>query len=697
MSVKLPLSMRPLAISFSRFSSVLRAVVVAGAITALVQPAALLADVATKSGDKKKDPDDKKARKDKFDYLPEARPVSVRFLDGQVLDVELVAAVGSLKPMEFIIRQAPKHGMLSAPRAHLRENHKGMVTYYHRAGDELTDSFTYSCRLDGGAWSAPATVTLTGQRMAPKIEVVSMPNFGRVFLGGETSSRVMLRNTGAADFRTEVKWPEPFTGPPVIEVARGGAVEFQIFAKPAKTGEFRYDLELQPGVREAHMVLFLSCIKALALSPSRLTLLHDPKSGERSGVLSLANARPQPVRVVMKHPTRLLGPEETELAANSRSDLRIALPVGDVESFAGEIVVIAGDDVQKVFVDARPKPAAVQVLVPASLSLDFGIVDQRVTSTREVVLTNAGGETLTVEARVQAPYTLGGSVRSLRLEPREQGRLKIALNAERLGATAGELELTSNTGRTLVNLAADVREGVSLPAPPTPPVVAVSSVPSPQPAGETSQPTGPAQPADFFANRTAVQSVLQAVLASAGVPKKRSEIDPYLPVIDNIQIVSTSRSDAVLSWPKPANIPPGWIVEVATRSLEPKSQIFYKVWVRHRDWETTEVDGDRIAVRVKNLQPASMYEMRVLAINREGKVSEPTGFVIVQTKLPWRVPPAVWTTLIALALGYVGYRLYKMRDASFSFGQRGTHPTARPGDDAAAEALVQSMSPQAKV
>jgi hypothetical protein len=168
---------------------------------------------------------------------------------------------------------------------------------------------------------------------------------------------------------------------------------------------------------------------------------------------------------------------------------------------------------------------------------------------------------------------------------------------------------------------------------------------------------------NFQTAPTPVQSVLRAVLASAGVPKHPSEIDPDLPVIESLEVVSTSRTDAILAWPKPSIIPPGWIVEVAYVTVDPRTQTFFKMWVRHREWEKTYVKGDRLAVRVKSLQPASIYEMRVLAINNEGLVSEPATFATVRTKLPWRIPLAVWTTLVGIALGFLGYRLYRLRPA----------------------------------
>lgn len=648
----------------------LHAVVGFAVAVAVLQPVRVAADVASKSGDKaKKDPDEKKKKDKKTDYLPEARRGVAKFTAGIPVDVELVAAVGSLKQLEFVIRQMPQNGTLSAIRPNGREGNKAVVTYTHAGGEApLSDSFTYACRLDGGSWSAPATVTLSGDRLEPKIEVTNLPQFPRVFLGGETSARMMLRNTGLADFHMEVKWPEPFIGPPIIEVPKGGTREYQVFARPGKTGDARYELVLQPGVREARAIFYVVCVQALAVSPSRLVLVLDSKGGERSGVLSLANARFQPVLVVMKHPARLVVPSEIEVPAGSRSDLRIALPAGDVDSFSGEIEVVSGDDVQKVYVEAGPKPALLQVLVPASLALDFGAVDQYTTPSREVVLGNGGGQTLVIAGRVLPPFQLSNMANSVRIEPGKQARLKVVLQTDRSGPVTGELDLDSSSAGVKLALTADVRERKVRES-----SRAIASSPQAPPSPSTAA-TADSSPSAFtgdvgagpFSEHSELQSVIMAMAASRGMPIPRSLVSPFLASIPSIEFISATSSEVTIAWPKPAVIPPGWVIELASQILDPNTGYFVKLWTRHRDWETVEIDGDRIAVRLQKLQPASIYEVRVLAVDREGKVSEPAATKLIQTAPAWTMPSWVWRTLVFAVLGVIAYRLYRMRNGRFS-------------------------------
>jgi hypothetical protein len=258
----------------------------------------------------------------------------------------------------------------------------------------------------------------------------------------------------------------------------------------------------------------------------------------------------------------------------------------------------------------------------------------------------------------------------VRIEPHAQSRLKITLQTDRAGQAGGELSLESNSTHVTVKLAAEVHEAKAGATP------ALASQ-SPQ-TSKLSSPPVSASPApapdggedDTFSRRTPGLSVLMAVAASKGLPIPTSMINPYLPSIPSIEFVSATTTEVTIAWPKPSMIPPGWLIETASHVFDPGTGMFIKVWTRHRDWETVNVDGDRIAVRLQKLTPASLYEVRVLAVDREGKMSEPAATKLVQTAPPWRVPPWVWRALIAITLGAGAAGLYRARHGSWGFSAR---------------------------
>jgi hypothetical protein len=249
----------------------------------------------------------------------------------------------------------------------------------------------------------------------------------------------------------------------------------------------------------------------------------------------------------------------------------------------------------------------------------------------------------------------------VRIEPHAQARLKVSLQTDRPGLAGGELSLESNSTHVTVAMGADVREGKAGETPDSVTQSSQASAPSSPPPAAKRQPATGSGGDDDFSRRSLMQSVLMSVVASRGMPIPASMINPYLPSIPSIEFISSTPSEIVIAWPKPAMIPPGWLIETGSQVLDPGTGVFVKMWTRHRDWETVNIDGDRIAVRLQKLTPGSLYEVRVLAVDREGKVSEPGATKLVQTALPWRVPAWVWRILIAIALGGAAVTLYRAR------------------------------------
>jgi hypothetical protein len=106
-----------------------------GVCVLLAVPPPTRADVATGIGEKSKDKK-KSDKKKEFEFLPEARDVKATFVAGQTVEIELIASVGSLKQMEFTIRQGAKFGSVSPPQPHPRESNRAIVTYTHRGHTE---------------------------------------------------------------------------------------------------------------------------------------------------------------------------------------------------------------------------------------------------------------------------------------------------------------------------------------------------------------------------------------------------------------------------------------------------------------------------------------------------------------------------------------------------------------------------------
>lgn len=623
----------------------------------MLMPGSLAADV-TKSGE------DKKKSKDTVS-IPEARDISVRFVEGQSVDIELDAAVGSVKQPDFIIRQQPEHGTLSNLRPHQKESNKAIITYTHAGVDvPLMDRFTYACRVDGGPMSAPGVVTLTGQRMEPKVSLVNAPNFSKVFAGGESSSKIVLKNEGTAPYLMNIAWPEGWVGPPAIEVPMGKTIDFQVFFRPKRVGEFRFEGELQKGMSSSKLILYGECLRPLTVSPGNIMLSLDAKTGVRTGSFSLVNARPESVLVTLKIPARLSGPSEVEIPAQGKVDINVFLAAQDVEVYTGEIGVVAGTSVEKIGVQSPPKPAELRLVIPEKGVLDFGMIDQRKTVEREIVLLNAGGEPMVVQVECRQPFSVEASGKALRIEPRQQRSLKVSLKSEASGKLSQQLQIIGGTSTLTVEMIAEVKE-VKAPVEPQPTPMR-SSVPVPVLPTPVYTAPGNPSPGDVAAERTPMQSALMAYLQMEGLPIPKDLINPYLERVTRVEFIEHTSSSLTLTWKKPDIAPAGWVLEASSQIYDPGHRLFIKAWSRINNWKLVEGGAaNKITVRLSSLKSSSQYEIRVMAVDRDGKVSEPSPQMLFATAESWRVPSWIWRIMLVVALGLIAYVLYRVRRGDF--------------------------------
>lgn len=609
-------------------------------------------------------PDDKKKSKDTV-AIPEARDVAARFVAGQSIEIELDAAVGSLKQPDFIIRQQPEHGALSNLRPHQKESNKAIITYTHNGTGALTDKFTYACRVEGGPISAPAVVTLIGQRMEPKLSLVNAPAFAKVFAGGESSSSIFLKNEGTAPYAMNIAWPEGWSGPPTIEVPIGKTVEIQVFFRPKRVGEFRFEGELQKGVPASKLFLHGECLRPLTISPGSISLALDAKTGVRSGTFSLVNARSEAVQVKLKLPARINGPAELDIPAQGKVDVNVFLTAQDVEAYQGEIQVLIGAAVEKVSIQAAPKPAELQLVAPEKGVLDFGGVDQRKTVEREIILLNAGGEPMVVQAECRLPFSVEESGKALRIEPRQQRSLKVKLRSDASGRLSQELKIAGGGNTLSVGMIAEVREirgTVELqpsPMPPSQPAPLVIPAPVSTPAGSGAPPEGGA------AARSPRQSALMTFLQMEGWPISRDMINPYLERVTQVQMVDHTSNTITLAWKKPDIAPVGWVLEYSSQIYDAEQGFAIKSWGRFNNWTVVEGPADKVTVKLHSLRPGAQYEFRLMGIDRGGKVSEPSPRMLFTTKPSWRIPSWLWRSLLVVALGLIVYVLYRVRRGDF--------------------------------
>jgi hypothetical protein len=628
-----------------------------------------MALVTTSWADLTGKPGEKKAKNaPDISTLAEVNPTSAKFVATQSVDIELVASVPSLRQVTFMIREAPKHGTLSAIRPHPKDNNKAIVTYTHRDAADLTDQFTFACRAGEGPVSAAAIVTLTGVRMEAKLKVDGAPRMDKVYLGGESSARLRVKNEGKVDFIGLITWPAPWSGPPQLALKVGEEQDILIRFKPTTIGAFRLEQELQLGVESSRVMAYGECARSLTISPGSLVLAFDKKSGTRQGSLSFANARPEAIKVSATLPDRLKGITEFELEPKSRKDIVYYLAPEDVKEFRGDLELLAEGEKYRIAVAAGPKAGDLTVLTPAAGEVvDFGKFEMGGDVVRKVSLKNTGGLSLTLSATTSPPFFLETQGRAFRIEPGQSRDLAITLKADRFGEITGEMLIEGGDERAVLKLAANVIDG-SAPAP-MEKSAASSSAPrsnalpkpqSPPPAAANAQGPG-------INGRSQMASALAAYLAVNGIPIPKDQLNPYLERVERVDMTARTSTSIDLAWPKPKVPPVGWRLDVGSYVRDPATGITVKYWTPFENWKLLSGKPDWISVQLQKLTPSSQMELRIMAVDRDGKFSEPSPICLVSTNPAWQVPTWVWRMLIVAALSVALYYLYRYKRGDFTF------------------------------
>lgn len=610
------------------------------------------ADVKKKSDEKKK----------VEVYAPEVRDVSASFVAGQSVDIELSASAGTLKQVEFLIRQAPQNGTLSAVRPHPRDTNKSIVTYTHRNRDApLTDRFTFAGRVSGGPMSAPGTVTLIGRGYEAKLEILEASTADRVFPDGESSIKFTLKNSGDAPFARDMTWDSPWRGPPRVELKAGEKADYMIVFKPLKIGVFRSNFEIQPGVAASKLLLYGECVRALTISPGRLQLTLNAQTGAREGTVSLVNGRFNPLHVEVSAPHRLEGGGAFDVPGAGKISVSLRLLTTDVDAFRGDVIVSTPEGPETIIVEAAAKDQELRITAPANGRLDFGHIEQGATARGEIQLRNSGGMPAIIEAQAFPPLMVTPAHQTLRVEPGTSVTFAVSFKGEQPGPFQSEVRIAGAGSVIRIPVSTDVFTSKSTPKPvnvPPSTTIAPSQPPDPNPALTIDETPSEAP--------TAFQQMAMAYLRSAGLPISKEKINPYLERVKDVSVLDRTSSSITIAWKKPEVVPAKWEVEASSVACVAEAKTFIKVWKTFKTWEPYPMQGDKIGIRLHTLPEASQIEIRIMGVDRDGKVSAPSNPIVLGTLSGWQIPSWFWQLLIVVVLVTAIYYLVRIRRGDFT-------------------------------
>lgn len=671
---------------------------------------ALRADVKIRPGDKPKESTKdfiKDAKKNGYP-TPEPRDRTFAFTEGLSVDIELEVATSYLGAVKFTIRDLPQHGRLSEIRSHPSgEGNKAMITYTHGGdAEQLTDRFTFQGKVGDGNTSSPGTITLFGKRSEPKLEVLEAPQFRRLQPGEQDAGRIVLLNSGTAPFKGEIRWPEPFIGPPQVELAINEKQTFLLMIKPMKPGAYRVSQELQPGVASSKVQAYVECVQPFVAQPSSVALLYDPVAGNRSGVARVSNASDAPLELTVDCAQRVKVARKLSIPPKTTQDVKIELDAADVLSFRGEVWFVQEPHREKIVVQAEPEPPQIKLESPANGKIDFGKLEKGKSGEARISLFNAGGAAAILKLTNVPPFVATAASASVIIEPGKSHSVVVGFIPEQPGTYNANYVIGGNAGKVEVALTGTMFDpkrpnaGTTAPAisnpnlVPTKAATSAANDPRSKAAAAKAKPTTPppALPASLsivpakratateptkakpeaastspggtpkvaFSEMSKSDVVMFGRLATFGfgaesLPQFQSKIlDP----VTSIGVSEAGRDYLVLTWTPPKVEPKEYLVQTSSLVPNKTTGLLLKSWKNVEGWKPVVGPGGTMAGKIEGLSPGMEYEWRVLGVDHEGKLSQSSDLIRVSTMPPFEMPFWFWVFILgaALAAGVIIYR-----------------------------------------
>jgi hypothetical protein len=683
------------------------------------------ADLTIKPGTKPKETakDIKKAQEERMKdgfTTPECLDKTGQFVTGQSVLIELEAATASTEQVKFVVREQPKHGILSALRPHPnpQKGNKSIITYTHTGSvEDLADSFTYVAKLSEGPSSNPATVTLSGKAAAPKLEILQHPLFKPLQAGGEDLGEFVVKNSGSAVYNGDLTWPAPFIGPPKIVLLVGESQTYLIKAKPPAPGGYRLDLPLQPGNEKATLRSVLECVQPFSVVPSVLELNFDRATGLRKGTVKVTNISSAPLKLTIDAHHRISAPTELLVEPGATTDFTLGMKPEDVEAFRGEVWFLRDPSKEKLIISAPAEPAQLALVNTAQQELNFGSIERGRDATVKVSFKNGGGQVAAISPLNLPPFFIATPTAELIVPPGGSKEVVFAFKPDMPGKYEKSLTLSSTGGdltfkatATMVDPRRGPGNGVnpatgiqnphtpagksspppratsarssSAESPSAPPVPSLPATPArdTEPSPSSSSAGGAATAnasAESSGRPTGAKAALLGMVQQFGVgldslPQFQS------PTVDPMQAVRAfdlGPDFVVVGWLLPEQNPPASVrLECAKTTYNAELRAPLKTWEEVKTWQPASAPEGAGAARISGLQPNRQYEFRVLGVDSQGLLSKGSDLLTIQTPdAPFFTSRLIVGSLVTLLLAYAAWSFFRQRKQLGGLSSRHSH------------------------
>ncbi len=576
----------------------------------------------------------------------------IQVVKGQTVRIALSSATtNQASPVEYVVRDFPQLGVLGIPQPTPEDRTLSTIIYQTASQSKgQLDVFSFSARYFKGYYSAPVQVIIDLVEPRPQIECPTSIDFGSVILGSESIREILLKNSGNIEFRKHIQFPlpleliEPADGK--VSIMPGHSAVLKISCRPEKVARFMLPFTFQ----EKALTTFMgNAFAPFTLSSKKLELRWNEKEQNRQGQVEISNKASAAISIKVSPPIRsqyLNNKSDAPLTNSplvippweSRS-VRIALPREDVQDFKGILKISNEQYTQDVLIEADASPARIHVELPdPSLKrIDFGAANPGTTISRTFMVKNLGGTGSVISLGALPPFRIAEKQASRQSSTYSLGPQSSAIftvdfiaPAQQYGLYSDILELRSDVNAFSIQLTALVHApnvttdlstltprlkktpaaitpttNRSLPAP-----ASLPPLPDPENGEDHRSPSG-------FYTRDSISR----------------EYSNSIPAPTNFMLHKASRDHLTLGWKLPS---PNHIVfemEMRQMRMNQNNYSIESVWVPFHKVDFERLNG-MIYASIPDLQPAAIYEFRVLTVGVGGKYSQPSQAFSVQTLPP---------------------------------------------------------------
>ncbi len=574
---------------------------------------------------------------------PVAKPVVIKVLRGTSTEIRLPGSSRYNRSLSFALNALPSHGTLTpaapqtvpSPQSEMGVYY-GVLTYVSNPASTATrDTFTFTCKLDGGPSSNEASVTINISDAFPKLRASQEVEYGRCILGQRTTGTFSVKNEGNAVWQAtlappeNMRWEIPAGG--TFRLQPGATEKYVLISDNTVAGELHRKLQLMP---DAVVTFTGRVVTPFSLVPARtLDLQWQAKTFTSSGRLQLHNQTSDTLTLGIAAPDELKLPLFIKLPALQTKELDIVYAGPSARAFEGDVIFSHGIQREAINIRSTRAPATIIALgVPSDGVLDFGAIKseaQAATLLKQIILQNKGGESVSVT--FDPPLTtfrLGATARRAASIP-PGGELQLDIQPSTLPTQMREETTLLTAGPWSQRLLLTATWDPALFAVKPTSTAATNLIEAPKPmTGDTP---------DAADLQTKQQSIDAISVSNHGLMVVDENFDPTLPCVHVVKTLEITADSATLQW----ELPPGdgWQFKLLGARIYPPTgdNPIRKMWEPYPQ-ATIKIDGRLATCHCTGLTKGLHYVFAVQTISAAGKKSSPgapVGVMVYWHKRGW--------------------------------------------------------------